>query len=350
MGDKDTISTRRTVQQLGSSTLGMTIPKQWITQQELSKGDDIIVQENGINDSIIVVPAEQRLHTDQVTLTVEDLSTTELTQLILTQYILCKQTIHIKNSNQFTPEQYNAITEVEQRLIGVGIIEEQRNCITVRCSVSPSEFDIGELIKQIHQTETKMRTDALSGFLDGNDAIQQIVNRHGRTGSLFFLLLRVLFITYKNPKLNKEIGINTGFPLMGYRSIAQDLILMTDIDQQIAAIADKSDTSALDNNTSTLITDLVMRLDEAVGAAVTGITEANYTSANTSTQLIKKVRTSINTLNGYLETVRPEPLLGIQRVSMLLDRHAVFTNDISKAALRLALHADSPTCSESGTN
>lgn len=134
---------------------------------------------------------------------------------------------------------------------------------------------------------------------------------------------------------------------MGYRSIAQDLVLMTDIDQQIAAIAEDAHTSALDDNTSGLIADIGMDLDETVDAAVIGVTQANYTSANTATQLLKDVRASIDTLNRYLQNVRPKPLLGIQRVSMLLDRHSVLAEDITEAALRLALHSESPFLSES---
>lgn len=167
MKHRSTIHTKRKIQKLGSSTLGVTIPKKWVNQQGLAKGDHIILQENGINDSIVVVPATQRLRNDGITITVEGLSPAELTQIILTQYILCQQTIHIESSQRFTQEQYSTVTQVENQLIGVGIIEEQDNRITVRCSVSANEFDIVELIEQIHRTETKMRTDALSGFYTG---------------------------------------------------------------------------------------------------------------------------------------------------------------------------------------
>lgn len=104
------IRSKRKIQQLGSSTLGVTIPKEWIEQQNLTKGDYILIQEDEITGSILAIPANQTVHNRSVTIQIDTLSPSELTQVILSQYILCRQTINIQSSQRITEEQYKSIT------------------------------------------------------------------------------------------------------------------------------------------------------------------------------------------------------------------------------------------------
>lgn len=336
------IRSKRKIQQLGSSTLGVTIPKEWIEQQNLTKGDYILIQEDEITGSILAIPANQTVHNRSVTIQIDTLSPSELTQVILSQYILCRQTINIQSSQRITEEQYKSITQIEERLIGVGIIEDQSAQLTVRCSVSAREFNLSRLIERIHQTEARMRTDALTGLLeDDADARQRVKHRRGRTQSLFFLSLRLLYMTYRNPKLNKSIGLDTGLPLMGYRSVVQDLVLMDDVNQRIALLAEDAQCLPLDNNTATLVSDIGIHLEEAIESTIDGITEPEFSSSNIADHRLTEVREAIDTFNTYLDGVRPKPLLALQRISMLLDRHSVLTEDIIEAAMRLFLRSES---------
>jgi len=336
------IRSKRKIQQLGSSTLGVTIPKEWIEEQNLTKGDHILIQEDEITGSILAVPANQTVRNRSVTIQIDTLSTTELTQVILSQYILCRQTIKIQSSQYITEEQYQAITQLEEQLIGVGIIEDQNAQLTLRCSVSAREFNLSKLIERIHQTEARMRTDALTGLLeDDADARQRVKYRSGRTESLFFLFLRLLFTTYRNPKLNESIGLDTGFPLMGYRSVAQDLVLMGDVNQRIALLAEDTQSLPLDDNTSTLVSNIGVPLEETLEATIDGITQAEFRSTNLAAHQLTEVREAIDTFNTYLDSVRPEPLLVLQRIAMLLDRHSVLTEDVIEAAMRLSLRSES---------
>ena len=341
------IQSKRKIQQLGSSTLGVTIPKEWIDQQNLTKGDQILIQEDEITGSILVVPVDQTVHNRSVTINIDTLTPTELTQVIVSQYILCRQTINIQSSQRITAEQYKSITQIEEQLIGVGIIEDQSTHLTLRCSVSAKEFNLSRLIERIHQTEARMRTDALTGLLeDDMEARHRVKDRCGRTESLFFLFLRLLFTAYRNPKLNKSIGLDTGFPLMGYRSVVQDLVLMGDVNQQIALLAEDARCLPLDDNTSTLVSDIGIPLEETIEATIDGITKAEFRSTNKAAHQLTGVREAIETFNTYLDGVRPEPLLILQRISMLLDRHSVLTEDIIEAAMRLSLRSESNFLSE----
>ncbi|MFQ3319268.1 MAG: phosphate uptake regulator [Natronomonas sp.] len=93
-----------------------------------------------------------------------------------------------------------------------------------------------------------MRSSAVSALLDGDtDAARRARNRGSQLEKLFSLFLRLVFTTYRNPRLNQAVGVGTGFPLIGYRSAAQDVSLMAGIADDIATIAIEQVADSLDD-------------------------------------------------------------------------------------------------------
>ena len=186
----------RKVQRLGPSTLAMTLPAEWARAHDVEKGDEVSVRMGG-----------------KGTLT---------ERAIVAQYVLGRRVIHVKKTNgTLNSAHINAVYKAETQLMGLGVIEETPETIAIRCSVDPEDFTLNNLLERLENTGSTMRGEAVKSFAHGNpDLAQRALNRERQANKIFVLLLRLIFTAYQNPNLARAVGLSSGFPLIGYRSVA----------------------------------------------------------------------------------------------------------------------------------
>ncbi|MFB1066789.1 AbrB/MazE/SpoVT family DNA-binding domain-containing protein [Natrinema sp. H-ect4] len=328
---------RRKAQQLGSSTLAVSVPAEWAQYHDLTKGDELIVQRDENGNSLLVTPDQPAVEDVETTINADAMSTDALSRAVITQYVLGRGLIRIEAAEALDPQNYDAVLEAERRLMGLGIVEETTNHITVRCSVDPDDFDLPTLLGRLGRTEATIRSSAVSALLDGDaDAARRARNRGSQLEKLFSLFLRLVFTTYRNPRLNQAVGIGTGFPLIGYRSAAQDVSLMAGIADDIATIATERVTEPLDDPVADDVRSVHDALDTAAEKVRKAVIDPDY-------ELVTDARTSLQRVEDHstaaidrLEKERPEPLLALNRVHFLLERSARHAGDTLDVATHLA--------------
>jgi phosphate uptake regulator len=332
---------KRKVQQLGSSTLAVTVPAEWARQHEIEKGDEVIVQRDENGGSLLLVPEEPTLEDTDAVVDVDELDADDLERAIVSQYVLGRQLVRVTASDPLTRGHRDAIARAERRLMGLGVVEQADTHATVRCSVAPSDFDLPTLLGRISRTEATMRSDAVRAVVDADaDRARAVVSRYEQVEKLFYLFLRLVFATYRNPRLNRAVGLDTGFPLIGFRSVAQDLVLMADVAREIATLVSEGDAVAPDEATAASLTDLEATLAEAVEATFDAVTTPTHDATATARDCLDRVTGRADDLNDHLAADRPEPLLVLQRTVVLLERSARHARDSLSVATHLAFRAD----------
>jgi phosphate uptake regulator len=338
---------KRKVQQLGSSTLAVTVPAEWARHHEIEKGDTVVIQQDENGGSLLIVPEQPTTDDAEVTIDAEQLDSEGLERAIVTQYVLGRQLVRIDANEQLTPAQYESIQNAERRLMGLGIVEQAQSEVTVRCSVAPGDFKLPTLLNRLSRTESTMRTEAVHAVLDGDaDLARGVRTRYRQNNKLFYLFLRLIFATYRNPQLNTAVGLETGFPLIGYRSVAQDISLMAGVANEIASLVVDDELPTTDEETNMLLEDLLEALDEAVETTITAVTEPDYTTTEAARDGFSLVDKRVTAVNEYLKTERPKPLLELQRMVVLLERCAQHGRDSLAVATHLTFRA-SPDLVES---
>ncbi|GGO00645.1 phosphate uptake regulator PhoU [Halomicroarcula sp. S1AR25-4] len=337
----DAVRMKRKVQQLGSSTLAVTVPAEWARHHDIEKGDEIIVQRDENGGSLLLVPEQPSIADVEATVDADALTSDALERAIVTQYVLGRQLIRIEATTPLGLEHRNAVLGAERRLMGLGIVEQAETTVTVRCSVAPGDFDLPTLLGRLSRTEAAIRSDAVTALLDGDpEAAEQVSARKGQVEKLFYLFLRLVFATYRNPRLNQAVGLETGFPLIGYRSVAQDVVLMADVAVEIATLAAEGDGTVPDATTAEVVTDLAEALDEAASATRAAVTTPDYEGTETAREAFDRVDECVAAANDHLAAERPEPLLVLQRAVTLLERSARHARDSLSVATHLAFRED----------
>lgn len=335
----DPVRSKRKVQQLGSSTLAVTVPAEWARRHEIAKGDEVVVQRDEHGGALLVVPEGPAGEDGVATVGADSLSPAALERAVVGQYVPGRQLVRVESSAALTPEQVDAVLDAERRLMGLGVVEQHTDHVTVRCSVAPGDFDLPTLLGRIGRTEAAMRSGALAALVEGDtDGARVLSTRYEQAEKLFYLFLRLVFATYRDPQLNESVGIDTGFPLIGYRSVAQDLLLMADIAREVGALVE--DGVETDAETADAVAAVGDALDAAVTTTVAAVTTPDYDATGEARREFERVTERATALQSHLETARPEPLLALQRAAVLLERAARHARDSLSVATRLAVRAD----------
>lgn len=340
---------RRKAQQLGSSTLAVSMPAEWAHRHDLTKGDELIVQRDENGNSLLVTPNQPAIEDAETTINADAMSTDALSRAVITQYVLGRGLVRIEAAETLEAKHYDAVLEAERRLMGLGIVEESPAHITVRCSVDPGDFELPTLLGRLGRTEATIRSSAVSALVDGDtDAARRARDRGSQLDKLFSLFLRLVFTTYRNPRLNQSVGVGTGFPLIGYRSAAQDVSLMAGIADDIATIAADRVTDPLEGDVAADIEMVHESLDTAAEQVREAVIDPDYEQVIDARSSLQRVDDHLETAVDRLEAERPEPLLALNRVHLLFERSARHAGDTLDVATHLAFRESPDVVTHNG--
>lgn len=282
---------RRKVQQLGGSTLAVSLPLEWVEENGVEKGDEVYVP---VTRGSLRVVADPGLD-DRATATIhaEALGGDALERAIIAQYVLGRRTIHVTHvDDALTTDHITAIYDAESQLMGLGIVEEAPGYVVVRCSVDPADFTLAELLERLESTGRTIRDDAITALAYGNpELVRNVAGRERQANRIFVLLLRLIYTGYQNPIVAREISLEDDLPLIAYRSIAKNLELTADSSQALADLAVDIDRRGIDVDDATMreIRSLADRIDEIAAESVTAAIERDYDLAMTPREQFRAI-------------------------------------------------------------
>ena len=335
----------RKVQRLGPSTLAMTLPAQWTTDQGVEKGDEVSLRV-GDKGTLTVLPESVQSEESEAVIYAADLDADSLERAIVAQYVLGRRIIHVDagEGETLSSEHINAVYNAETQLMGLGVIEERPERIAIRCSVDPEDFTLNNLLERLESTGSTMRNEAVKSLAHGNpDLAQRALNRERQANKIFVLLLRLIFTSYQNPNLARAVGLDDGFPLIGYRSIAKNLELTADNAEDIAEIALESDDHTLTVESSTMrrIRDFTDQVNEITEKAVAATVERDYDTAIEVRETYAEIGDRETEILDDLPEMGNESLLQVREVLVSLQQTAEYAVRNAEIATNLALNEES---------
>jgi len=335
----------RKVQRLGPSTLAMTLPAEWAGKHDVEKGDEVSLRVGG-KGTVTVMPESVTSEESEAVISATGLDADAVERAIVAQYVLGRRIIHVEAAEGETLDSshINAVYNAETQLMGLGVIEETPESIAIRCSVDPEDFTLDNLLERLESTGSTMRNEAIKALAHQNpDLAQRALNRERQANKIFVLLLRLTFTAFQNPNLARAVGLDDGFPLLGYRAMAKNLELTADNAEDIAEIALELEGSSLNVDSGTLrrireFTDQVNDITElAVEAAVT----RDYDTAIDVRERFAAISDREQEILSDLPEMENDQLLKIREVLVSLQQTAQYAVRNAEIATNLALDEDS---------
>ena len=162
MGDR--IELRKLIG-FGKATFSITLPKRWVKENALRKGDLILVQEKG-PEKLEISPklTEQQELIKEVTLSVNDKTLKELERELITAYINDYSIINLIGNLQ---GKVGEIRNLLNELIGLEIMEVSNNKIIAKVFSDVTNTHVSNIIRRISLI-TKTMFEELQNLFDGN--------------------------------------------------------------------------------------------------------------------------------------------------------------------------------------
>ncbi len=334
----------RKVQRLGPSTLAMTLPADWTTEHGVEKGDEVSIR-RGSKGTLMVMSSRASSEESLAVIHADELDADSLERAIVAQYVLGRRIIHVERSDSPLPSEHiNAVYKAENQLMGLGVIEETPERISIRCSVDSADFTLDNLLMRLENTGRTMRGEAIKALARGDpDLAERALNRERQANKIFVLMLRLIFTAFQNPNQARSVGLTSGFPLIGYRSIAKNLELTADNAEDIAETALRSEghTLPVDESTMRRIREFTDEVDEITGMAVEAAVERDYDLTIEVRERFHAIGDTEREILADLPEMSNRELLQVREVLVSLQQTAQYAMRNAEIAANLALNEES---------
>lgn len=228
----------RKVQRVGQSTLAVSLPKQWVEEVELKRGDMVFFKHES-DRSLRLMPSAmaKREATPRVHVINADQCSEPrmLERVIVGNYILGHDTMWIASSERLPSSHVEEIRQITSKLMGLAIMEETPNKILLQCSIDPLKFPIRTLVRRLYIIASTMHKEAIQALVDHNPGLaEDAIRRENEADTLYWLIVRLLLSSQKDRSIAEQIGVEDSHQITGNRTIAAYLERIADWGEIIA--------------------------------------------------------------------------------------------------------------------
>ena len=228
----------RKLQKVGYSTLSVSLPSEWVKENGLKRGDTVFLTPEG-DGSLKLFPSELVRAKEEVE---EYICNADLCidpkmmeRIVVGNYILGREVFSIISSERMSSEHVEEIRGVIRKLIGLGIVEETPDRITLQCSVDPRKFHLDMLLRRLSIISLTIVKEALQALVDFDESLaNDAINREDEADMMCLLAMRLLISAQRKREVADEIGLKDPLHILYYGLMLRYLEQVADYAEEIA--------------------------------------------------------------------------------------------------------------------
>ena len=230
-------SETRKVQQVGHSTLMVSLPKEWVIATGLSPGEALTIQRDD-NQVLHILPVGSQ-EKKEILKCILDADKCDnkglLTRLITGIYIIGYETLDITSAKGFDDEKMTEIRNVIQRLTGMNIVEENTNQLVIKNFLDPTRFPTNGLLRRLYIITSWMQDASIKGLKERKRSIlTEAINMENEVDRLYRLVVRQLLLAVRDRSIEKKLGVESSMNIVGDRTVAKVIEKIGDLSEEIA--------------------------------------------------------------------------------------------------------------------
>jgi phosphate uptake regulator len=228
----------RKLQKVGYSTLSVSLPSAWVKENSLKRGDTVFFmpEEDGalrIYPNELAKPqqeAEEYLCNADLC---EDPKMME--RVIVGNYILGREFFSIISSERMRSEHIEEIRGIIRKLIGLGIVEETSDRITLQCSIDPKKFQIDMLLRRLSLISLTIVKESVQALKDADESLaQDAIDREDEADTMCMLAMRLLISAQRKREVAEAIGLTDPLYILYFGLMLRYLELIADYAEETA--------------------------------------------------------------------------------------------------------------------
>ena len=324
----------RKVQVTGGSTYTVSLPKGWATAHGVEAGAEVeFYPEEG---SLLLAPRTETENAEG-TLDVTGLTDGELTRAVVTMYVSGFDVITLETAS-VDAAQRRTIRETAQGLVGLEIIEETAEHVSLQDLLDSAELSIHNAVTRMRLVALTMLDDAVTALRTGDeDLAADVIERDDDVDRLWYMTSRVFRGALRHPSAASDIGLprETCFD---YHTSARQLERIADHATKIADLAGALDGVPDDAGEAlgTLHADAATVVETAMDALLSEDSDEAVELANEAMDGIETVDERAREVDDLLRTLDPQRVKRLGLVADSLSRSADYGGNIAETALQKA--------------
>ena len=221
----------RKVQRVGSSSLAVSLPNDWVKEVGIKKGQLVFFQE-GEGNILKIMTSKQIEKAPDTTVELNGDFCRDpklLGRALMGVYSLGHDSIRIVSKNRLSSEQVSKIRNVTRELMGMGIMEETPNSLLIQCSIDTTKFPINTLIRRLFIISSTMHREMIDALDDFSiELAGEAIRRDKEAYTMFWVIVRILNTCQRDKAIASQMEIDDPTLIVWYRLIAQYLRLIAD--------------------------------------------------------------------------------------------------------------------------
>lgn len=219
----------RKIQFTGKSSYIISLPKKWIDELGLTRGDQIRISKKGSTNLMLTPPDVQPKTAQFDTATIEigaGESPDTVARRLISLYFLGFKTINVRpKSGRLKPSQRLHIKETVRRmLMGSEIISDSSEMITVQVLINLLELTVEGAFKRMVHLAKSVSRDALLAVQENNrELAAEVANMDDEIDRFGFYIIRQLKLAIQNDHVLREIGFRSARSCLGYRVLVKNI-------------------------------------------------------------------------------------------------------------------------------
>ena len=218
----------RKLQRSKSGSFLLTLPKSWVKEKKLEKGErvDIAEEEDG---SLRIVPPMEKSHNENKTeLKVEDFpNLSSLENMVKASYMQGAEKIEVFSEKGTITEEKSRLRDILPELIASEVTQDRPSRFTIKVLADPRSFSIEDLLERISELIHSIQKDAAKALKENNPELASDAQYRGiDIDRLHRLTMRQLSLSMDNRRIADSIGIKNQMECLLYAVSFRDLCRM----------------------------------------------------------------------------------------------------------------------------
>lgn len=327
----------RRVQKTGGSTYVVSLPKKWIVNAGLKKGDQVVLSSAG--DGTLSIGPDVHKESAKLQKQVEVSSDTDpkaLLRQLVGIYVTGFDVIEVRSKGRMTPEMRKAVQDFARRVIGPEIVEESSSLIVLQDVADHTDLAMGKVVRRMHLMARNMLADSIESVrrLDLDQA-NELILRDDEVDRLYWFV----------EKQHAMIGRNMTFAAkMKTTWLESDVMLaaakalerIADHATRIAHSVSLLGGSRIETGTMNEIEKLSNQAISILDCSIEALFKKDPILANKCIERSAELREGTNAFLREIMKRRGNVAVGLAFAAESIERTGGYSSDIAEIAINLA--------------
>jgi phosphate uptake regulator len=231
---------QRKLQITGGSTYILSLPKDWVTKNQLKKGNSMVLREED-DGSLSILPSklEKKEKQDEAFIRVGSSENPDaIIRKAISAYLSGYNILHIKGHAQqtLTAKLRNYLKNfARSNLVGTEIVIDTPEELTLQVLLNYPELTVQSALSRMSIIASSMHKEAINCLRNLDySAAKSVIETDREVNRFGLYIVRLLKMAVSNPREVKEIGLSSPKDCLGYRLIAKSVERTADHATKIA--------------------------------------------------------------------------------------------------------------------